>query len=83
LSLLNQNGTLGANAYEVMAIFSQADTEAMGRIGSPPNIFNNIALSSLGFSLSLPDAGRAPNHSFQFNYQSADTHLFWEAIVSA
>lgn len=82
LSFLASNGQLGPNAYEILAFFARASTLAMGAIGAPGDTFENVPLTSLGYSSSMPGGSGSSNHSFQFYYDAAVTHPFWNAIVS-
>ena len=76
LTLVNVQGGLGIDAYEVIAFIAQANTNPIGTM-SVPWFDVNTNIQTVGLSTG---AGERPNHSFEFHHDAATTWNFYKEI---
>ena len=91
--LHDANDQIGVNAFEIIALMSQANAAPVGtksvawfkeNIGMNNEVDNNVNIQTLGLTLTNTNsplfAKHRRNHSFQFHHDAVATWKFWKEV---
>lgn len=80
LSFGSSNPALSSNSYEILSFLGVSLYKPIGMVPMTDSGMTSIPITDLGYDSSLPGFMDYSNHSFEWHYSAADTHIYWKYI---